>query len=236
MGAGVGLAGALTFGLCMIVLPVPAHTAPWVVPLLATAAGVLVSILLMAVRHARRHSRLAGELLRRARPAAIDGMAVHELAGLDGALVAGLRHPRIYCARDLASRLTPDELRAVLLHERFHQLDRAPMKMVMLLALEPFARRVRSGSAWLAARMAALEIAADRHALERGASRSALAGALLKLAPARSGLAIGFTSAVDLRLRALLDDGTATVHARPAGWMLLALAVAVICVLLALVI
>lgn len=234
MAASVGLAGALTFGLCTIVLPVPAHIAPWVVPLLGAAAGVLASILLMAVRHARRHSRLAGELLRRARPAAIDGTDVHELAGLDGALVAGLRHPRIYCARDLASRLTPDELRAVLLHERFHQLDRAPMKMVMLLALEPFARKVRSGSAWLAARMAALEIAADRHALERGASRSALAGALLKLTPARSGLAIGFTSAADLRLRALLDDGTGTVHARPAGWMLLPLAVAVICVLLAL--
>lgn len=237
MAVGVGLAGvALSLGLCMIVLPVPAHMAPWGVPLLATAAGVLATVLVLVVRHARRHSRLAAELVRRARPAAIDGMAVLELDGLDGALVAGLRQPRIFCARDLASRLTPDELRAVLLHERFHQLDRAPIKMVMLLALEPFARRVESGRAWLAGRLAALEIAADRHALKRGASRPALAGALLKLAPAHSGLGIGFTSAADLRLSALLDDGAATVHPWPAGWMLLVPAVAVMCVLLAVVI
>lgn len=233
LAAAIGAAAGI--GLCMALLLMPAQTrssATFVVALAAGAAGALAAVVAW---HAVRHNRLAARLSRRARPAAVAGVVVHELDGLDGALVVGLRQPRIYCAPDLATQLEPDELRAVLLHEVFHQLDLAPAKLVVLQAVAPFVRWHLAGRAWLASRIANLEIAADRHALARGVDRPALARALLKLTPARGEFSAGFASAVELRLQALLDDGEASMAGHRTGWVLSLAAVAALCLAVVLV-
>ena len=228
----VGVTGAsLAVAACMLMLPVPGHLATWSVPMLGAAGGLIAAAAIPIAWRAHRHSRLARELTHLARPAELAGVEVQQLEGLDAAFVAGIRRPRIYCAPDLAHRLTRHELRAVLLHERYHQLDRAPAKLVVLEALTPLLRTLQAGRAWLAQRYAALEIAADRHALDHGVSRTSLARALIKLAPAQPGLGIGFASAADLRLAALLDGDTPPTAA-PAIWLAAPAAVAVICLVL----
>lgn len=231
---GGSFGGALGFILCMVLWP-QQYVELLIVPVAAAALVVVATLLVGVIAHARRHHALAAELLRRARPAGINGVVVHELDGLEGALVAGLRHPRIFCGRDLASRLPDEELRAVLLHEQFHLLDRAPAKMVLLEAVQPFVRHVESGRAWLARRLASLEIAADHHAVAHGSSREALASALLKL-PATSPGAVGtgFASATELRLQALLDEQPRTRGHSAMAWVLVPAVALGVCLLLVL--
>ena len=119
--------------------------------------------------------------------------------------VAGVTRPEIYCDADLVTALNSRELDAVMLHERAHQLARDPLRLTILTALAPALRRVPSGRQLLQQLQAGREIAADRYALERGASRAALASAMLKVQPATHGLA-GFRSATELRIQALLGD------------------------------
>ena len=229
----VGLAGgSLAIAACMLMLPLPGHLATWSIPMLGAAGALTAAGAIPIAWRAHRHSRLARELTHRARPAELAGVEVQHLEGLDAAFVAGLRRPRIYCAPDLADRLTSHELRAVLLHERYHQLDRAPAKLVILEALAPLMRTVQAGRAWLVQRYAALEIAADRHALGQGVSRTSLARAMIKLAPAQPRLGVGFASAVDLRLKALLDGDTPSSPGVPTIWFAAPVVVAVVCLVL----
>lgn len=171
--------------------------------IILSAAVVIASFLYQAIRHHRLAAGMAGL----ARHGAIGGEPVEFVAGLASPVVAGLWRPRIYCADDLTTRLDPDEVEAVVLHERHHLLDRAPLRMVALAAVAPAMGRVAQGRAWLERERARIEIAADRYALGAGASRPAIAGALLKLSetPGLVG-APGFASAADLRIRALLLD------------------------------
>lgn len=120
--------------------------------------------------------------------------------------VAGIAHPEIYCDAELLTTLDSGELHAVVLHERAHQLARDPMRLSILAVMAPALRRVPSGWQLLQRLQADREIAADRYALERGASRTALASAMLKVQPVTHGLA-GFRSATELRIQALLGDG-----------------------------
>lgn len=179
------------------------------VALLGIAAAAIVGAVLLASIgiHAALHHQVARSLWRRARPTVVAGHAVGLVPGLGAALVAGMRHPRIYCSEALATRLTPGELRAVLLHERHHELSHAPARLVVLSALAPFLGRSSLGLSWLERRRAAIEIAADVHAIDNGATRSTLARAILKLreTPTQVSLA-GFAAAGDLRLRALLGE------------------------------
>ncbi|MGH2668918.1 MAG: hypothetical protein ACRDH5_07340 [bacterium] len=226
------IGSSLAMGMCMAILPVPGHLAAWSVPLVALPGALATALAGAIAWRAGRHSRLAQELKRRARPVELAGVQVQHVEGLDAALVAGLRRPRIYCDRDLADRLTTHELRAVLLHERHHQLDRAPAKLVVLEAIAPVLRIVQAGRAWLEHRYAALEIAADRYAIEHSVSRASLAGALIKLAPARQTFGVGFASAADLRLKALLDGDLPPKSASPATWLAAVGAAAAVCVAL----
>jgi Zn-dependent protease with chaperone function len=188
--------------------------------LLALAAVVAIG------REARRHHRLAAGIERLSRPATIDGRPVGLVPGLGAAVVAGLRRPRIYCAEDLPSRLDAEELRAVILHEHHHQLERAPARLVLIAALAPMLRRIEAGRAWMERERARVEIAADAYALQSGASRPALASALVKLA-ASPGLspAPGFASAANLRLRVLLGDATGIERDGSAASILATLAI-----------
>ncbi len=175
----------------------------------AVATGVIAGVLLAAsiVSQARRHRRLSTVLDRAASPARLADQEVRLVPGLGAPHVAGLAHPRIYCPADLADRLDESELRAVLLHERHHQLAHASARLVVLAAILPAVGRLEAGRRWVERRRAALEIAADVHALGAGASRAELARALLKLGSASLDVSLpSYSSASELRLRHLTGE------------------------------
>ncbi len=232
--SGVGLAVAaviVAIGICVVVTPPSlGHSAGSLLPALGEPL-VLALLAAMIGRRAFRHECLNRELRKRARAATVDGIEVWQLTGIDGAFVAGLLRPRIFCAQDLGLDLAPEEMKAVLLHERYHQLDRAPAKLVVLEAIAPLVAALRLGRGWLASQIAALEIAADRDAIAHGASRNALASALLKVTPiGPGGVGIGFATAAEMRLEALLDL-TREVPPGLSVWLVLPLAAAAVCVM-----
>ncbi|MDQ6795123.1 MAG: hypothetical protein M3067_09975 [Chloroflexota bacterium] len=175
----------------------------------ATVGGLLAVSILWQVR---RHRQLSMLLDRTASPARIADQDVGLVAGLVAPCVAGLARSRIYCPANLAERLSEPELRAVVLHERHHQLVHAPARLVVLAALTPAVGRLEVGRRWAERRRAALEIAADDHALGAGAHRPEIARALLKLGAASlAGGLPSYASASELRLRHLMGE------ASPAG-------------------
>jgi len=201
---------------------------------LLVVGGLLAVAFLVALgREARHHQRLAESIARLARPGTLGGRSVGLVPGLGAAVVAGLGRPRIFCADDLPDRLDAEELRAVILHEHHHELERAPTRLVLIGALAPALGRLEAGRAWMERERARLEIAADAYALESGALRPALASALVKLA-ASPGLSVapGFASAADLRLRALLGDATGIDEYGSAGGVIAALVLVASCLVL----
>ena len=181
------------------------------------ACAIMAVVVLVSIGiHAVLHHRISRRLRRQARPAVVAGHAVGLVPAIDAAFVAGIRHPRIYCAHDLATRIDAEELRAVLLHERHHELVHAPARLVLLSALAPFVGRLGPGSAWLERQRARIEIAADEHAIGNGATRTTLARAILKLGDPTSRFALaGFATAGDLRLRALLGEHVGSTARQP---------------------
>ena len=177
---------------------------------LAAAAFVVTTAFAAA---AWRHGRLARVLRACSEPVELCGTAVRLGNVAGAAFVAGLRHPEIYLDRALSATLSAAELRGVALHERAHQLARDPLRLALLGAAAPVVRAMPGGSSFLERLAAQREIAADRYALAHGASRSALASALLRVGPALQ-TAPGFTSAVDLRVRALLGHDQPVPAAR----------------------
>ena len=185
---------------------------------LAVALGVTVMLVGVALREALRHRAIAAGLAHLAQPGQLAGHPVGLIFGLDGAVVAGLREPLIYCGHDLPDRLDGDELRAVILHERHHQLHGAPTRLVLLAAAAPFVGPWRRGRVWLECERARIEIAADAYAMSLGVSRPALASAIVKLsaAPLSAGLA-GFATAADRRISALVGEATGLEDDRSAA-------------------
>lgn len=162
---------------------------------------------------AHRHRRLSMLLDRTASPARLADHDVGLVSGLAAPCVAGLRRSRIYCPVDLGERLSERELRAVVLHERHHQLVHAPLRLVILAALTPALGRLEVGRRWAERRRAAIEIAADDHALDAGARRPELARALLKLGTASlDGGPPSYASASELRLLHLMGEASPAGH------------------------
>ncbi len=91
-------------------------------------------------------------------------------------------------------------------HEREHARRHDPARTLLLAALSPAMRYSDPTRGWMERRVAMREARADAAAVEAGASRAALAGALLKVAKAEPSTTVGYTSAVDLRLQALLGE------------------------------
>lgn len=185
----------------------------------ATLGLVAVGLFATSVLwHLRRHRRMFALLDHLASPGRLAGHAVELVPGLTAPCVAGLARPRIYCPEDLADRLSQGELRAVVLHERYHQLTHAPARLVALAALGSAVDRLGAGRRWSERRRAAIEIAADDHALGTGVGRSDLARALLKLGSGALDAGLpSYATASEIRLRHLLGEPS------PAGQRLVAL-------------
>jgi Zn-dependent protease with chaperone function len=79
----------------------------------------------------------AGDPFRRAAvEAGLDPANVRVVRGLPNpAFTAGLVSPRVYVAESIAEMLSPDELTAVLAHERAHVTRRDPLRLMVLRAL-----------------------------------------------------------------------------------------------------
>lgn len=169
----------------------------------AVAATMLVAV---TVARAAHHGRLVRRLRARTGPGTIGDIPVR-LGDLQGAvLVAGLTRPTIFFDQHLAGRLPPRQARAVALHERAHQIAGDPLRLLGVDLVAPAVRLTRLGRAWLEWAVAQREIAADRYALDHGVSRGQLAAALFNVRPVPVGRGASFTSAIDLRLQALLGD------------------------------
>lgn len=186
----------------------PGHGLP-LAPILLGAVGS--SFVIAVAAAAAAHVRVSRSLRATSRSTALGGFDVEVVEGMEGAVVAGLVRPRIYCSDTLSECLDGDELRAVLLHERHHQRTLAPLQLVALAGLSALVGWSDSGRGWVAGQRAGIEIAADRHALRHGIRPDVLARTLLKLAPGARPIGPGFASAADLRLRALLgEEGSST--------------------------
>lgn len=200
------------------------------------AGGTLIAVLAvvgwylaLVVLRGIQHHRLVRVISASSVPDVEAGLAVERTNGIRNPFVAGLRQPVIFWPSDLADRIGPDELRAVLLHEDHHRRTYAPMKLLLIEALAtglPFAGIRR----WARDSRASIEIAADRYALAAGADRSALAAALMRLSDQEPLGAAGFATAAEIRVRALLGDDTLARRPRgTAAFALVAVAVALIC-------
>lgn len=202
---------------------------------LAAALAIGLAAIGSILRQALVHHRLSSALAGLARPATLADQPVSLVPEIAAPTVAGVRRPTIYCSEDLAARLDANEVRAVLLHERHHQLAFAPARLVVLVGLAPIVGRVGVGRSWLERQRARIEIAADDYALRSGAGRPAIARALLKLdAAAPLGSLVGFATAHELRLRALLREPLQVSPERTLGLstFLAVAAVAVVCLAL----
>ena len=167
--------------------------------------------------------RLAGRVrdLRLPLPDALDERA--RRSGLEGRIVVvdssesfsftyGAVAPRVAVSRGLIEATSPEELNAVLQHERYHVHNLDPLKVLLARSLPstffylPVLRQLRSR--YIAGR----ELAADRRAI-RSCGKRPLAGALLKVVRAPqwpelgTAAAIGGQDLLDVRL-AQLETGS----------------------------
>jgi beta-lactamase regulating signal transducer with metallopeptidase domain len=171
---------------------------------------------------ARARPALAGqrELERSARPLRLHDHDVRLISALrTEAFVAGPFRPAIYVTRSLLDVLDASELQAVVLHEEHHRRQRDPLRSLALVSWGRFLGWLPGAERWIDRRLAHLEIAADQYALDNGASRAAMASALLKCDPSAPVAAMGFTAAADIRLRRLVSDSTAAEASAPMEWL-----------------
>jgi beta-lactamase regulating signal transducer with metallopeptidase domain len=176
---------------------------------LSTAGLALLLVGVSVLGQAVLHWRLARALYVRSRAMVAAGFAIRVIPGAGTPFVAGLYHPTIYCPEVALRQLTSVELAAVLAHESWHQRSHAPARLLVVGALERLAGPVPWIRMQLEMARAKIEVDADRYAITSGARRSTLASALLALpATPTFANAAGFHSAAELRVRALLGDGS----------------------------
>jgi hypothetical protein len=134
--------------------------------------------------------------------------------------------PSIYLTSAAFDMLTPGERVAVVLHEVHHASTLAPVRAALVQAWDYAGWAFARLDAALAARLAGIEIEADRFALLAGASRRDLASALVRLDP--EAMALGFTGGGDQRVRALLTDTGQDGSVEPVEWLPLLVLVALL--------
>ncbi|HWP63906.1 MAG TPA: M48 family metalloprotease [Candidatus Binatia bacterium] len=197
---------------------------------LVEAVGVVLvtAWALVAVMQIGRSAALARELREAGVRWSIAGVECCIVpGGRPRAFVAGAWRPAVFVTTGALDVLTPDELRAVVLHEAHHARSFAPVRAALVEAWRGAGQRAPWLGDLLAARLTALEVEADRFALSAGTTRRHLASALVRLEGQPGG--VGFNGGGDNRLRALLDDAASPPRTAPVEWLpllvLLALAV-----------
>lgn len=179
------------------------HFAPRVLGIVGVWTIVVVIGLLANAQFAVERRR------RRCCARRVHGVTVHVEPGV-GAYTAGPLVPRVFIGSALIALLDEEEVRAVVLHEEAHRSRFDPLRA----ALDHVAGVGRRRSGRRAVSVARREIRADRMAVTWGASRAAIAAALLKV-PTSGSRGVGFAPATELRVRALLgDDIPITTHGR----------------------
>lgn len=164
---------------------------------------------------------LARRLLSHSSPAIVAGIACRVIrSGRAEAFSIGVR-PTIFLSERAILTLDRRQIRAVVLHEDHHRRSRAPLRAAVLEAWLAIAGRWRTLGTPLLHRLADLEAAADRYALERGATPEALASALLRMD--RASAASSFTGHAEQRIDQLLAaaEGAPLIERRqlPIEWL-----------------
>lgn len=147
--------------------------------LLATgviAGGVSMIRQLVATRRLERHVALVTSRSSTHIPAGVTVVAADE----PFAFTFGLAAARIAVSRGLVDQLSPQELHAVIAHERFHLHARDPLKLLIARVATRTCFFLPAVNQLMARYVAGRELAADRSALRHGGG-PALAGALLKV-------------------------------------------------------
>ncbi len=153
----------------------------------ACGLGLLIAALARVASAVVRHRRLLGEWLRDATPVTLPGITVPALA-IDSIFpvvaVVGVLKPRLVVAQRVLDECPPDELAAILDHERGHIAHHDNARRMLLLALPDPLSWTRIGPAIdLAWHDAAEELADEAPGAGRGdAGRIALAAALVRVA------------------------------------------------------
>ena len=157
--------------------------------LLLATTGVLVLLLAGAVlggvslaRQVAATRRLVDHVDRHRLPASALVPADAVLIDHDQpfAFTFGLGVPRIAVSRGLVEHLSPEELEAVVTHERYHVRARDPLKLVVARTAARTCFFLPAVGHLVARYLAGRELAADRRSL-RDQGRPALAGALFKV-------------------------------------------------------
>ena len=135
----------------------------------------------------RRHRTLLRAWLRDARPIALDGVSIPAVViqcAFPVVAVVGVLRPRLVVAQQVLDTCSPEELTAILAHERVHIRRHDNLRRVLLLALpDPLAWLPLGRAMDLAWHDAAEQVADEAAGEVRGdAGRVALAGALVRLA------------------------------------------------------
>ena len=208
---------------------------PALVFLALVGAGALAGIHSLA-----RQLRASRELARRVRdltapaPAALTdasrraGLA-RRLRMVDSAerfsFAYGVLTPRVAISRGLIETASPDELDAVLEHERYHVQNLDPLKVLLARVLPAAVFYVPALRHLRARYVAGRELAADRRAVET-CGRRPLAGALFKVVDApkwpelSAAAAIGGPDLLDVRIAQLETGGEPPPP--PLPWLLVA--------------
>ena len=142
----------------------------------AVAGAVSVARQVAATRRLRAH-------VERRRAVAAEAPAGVEVVDDDEpfAFTFGLGEPRVAVSRGLLERLSPAELEAVLVHERYHVGARDPLKLLVARAAARTCFFLPAIGHLVTRYLTGRELAADRRSL-RDSGRPALAGALFKVA------------------------------------------------------
>ena len=120
------------------------------------------------------------------------------------AFVYGWLSPRICVSTGLAARFSAGELRAALLHERWHLMRRDPLRLAAAGAVRAGLWFVPVFESWVARYLVAVEVAADTFVVAEMGHPRWLAGALLQVDGSPS--APGFAGQLEPRVAALVGD------------------------------
>jgi Zn-dependent protease with chaperone function len=220
----------------------PRHTSEMVGESLAALAVVSAGLIVAGLRRGWQASRATRRLMRswlaHARPVALPGIRIRAYsidAQFPVVSLAGIVHPRLFVSERVLRECTPEELAAMVRHERGHLAAGDNLKRLMLRVCPNPLLLISVGGELERHWHEACEEAADDYAAKASApSGLALANALLRVArmapPGRSAILASLSmydgDSVERRIRRLIGSGPRG-GSRPA-WLLAARGLALV--------